>query len=151
MTGKIKVLFVSSDNGIRSQIAEAWMNHLFGNTFDAHSAGVSPARHIHPLAVKVMEEKGIDISGKKTRSVFDIYKSGSRFSYIITVCDQANAEKCPVFLGLVKQYHWDFPNISNMDVPEEEIIDKLRAICDSIHDRIVSWYNEISKELYLQM
>jgi arsenate reductase (thioredoxin) len=109
MSGKIKILFVSYDNGVRSQMAEAWVNHLYGDRFDAHSAGISPARTVNPLAVKVMEERGIDLSGKKTRSVFDIYKSGASFTYIITVCDQANAEKCPVFLGLMKQFHWDFP------------------------------------------
>jgi arsenate reductase len=141
--GKIKVLFVSYDNGIRSQMAAAWVNHLFGDRFDAHSAGISPARTVNPLAVKVMEERGIDISGKKTRSVFDIYKSGTSFSYIITVCDLVGAEKCPVFLGLVKQFHWDFPNISVMDGPEDKIVVKLRSISDSIREKIVSWCEEV--------
>jgi len=145
--GKIKILFVSYDNGVRSQMAEAWVNHLYGDKFDAHSAGISPAKSVNPLAVKVMEERGIDISMKKTRSVFDIYKSSASFSYIITVCDQANAEKCPVFLGLVKQFHWDFPNVSIMDGPEAEIIDKLRSICDSIRERIVSWCDEEYRSL----
>ncbi len=141
--GKIRVLFVSFDNGIRSQMAEAWVNHLCGDRFDAHSAGIKPAASVNPLAVKAMEERGIDISNKKTRSVFDIYKSGASFSYIVTVCDQTNAEKCPVFLGLVKQFHWDFPNISAMAEPEEEIFEKVRTVRDSIREKIDAWCDEV--------
>jgi arsenate reductase (thioredoxin) len=140
---KIKVLFISVDNSTRSQIAAAWMNHLFGNRFDASSAGLSPAASINPLAVKVMKEKGIDISHTKPRGAFDVYKSGESVSYIITVCDNSSAEKCPVFLGLIKQIHWDFPNPAFFDGHEEEIVDKLRLIRDSIHDQITSWCNEI--------
>jgi arsenate reductase (thioredoxin) len=144
--GKKKILFISIDNSTRSQMAEAWMNHLYGNKFDARSAGLSPAVNVNPHAVKVMKEKGIDISHKKPRSAFDVYKSGESFSYIITVCDQSSAERCPVFLGLIKQIHWDFPNTSSFPGLEEEIIDKLRSIRDSIHDQIISWCDEISEE-----
>ena len=141
-----KVLFISIDNSTRSQIAEAWMNHLYGNRFKAYSAGLSPAKAISPLAVKVMKEKGIDISHKRPRSAFDVYKSGDSFSYIITVCDKSSAERCPVFLGLIKQVHWDFSNPSSFSGAEEEIVDKLRLIRDSIHDQIISWCDEISEE-----
>jgi arsenate reductase len=140
-----KVLFVSIDNSLRSQMAEAWMNHLFRDRFDARSAGLSPASSVSPYAVKVMKEIGIEISHKKPRSVFDVYKSGESFSYIITVCDQSSAEKCPVFLGLVRQIHWDFPSPAAFSGSEDEIMDKIRMIRDSIRDKITAWCREISE------
>ena len=95
---KQRVLFVCIHNSARSQMAEAWMNHLCGDRYEAQSAGLEPGA-LNPLAVAVMKEVGIDISGKTTRSVFDVYKSGALFSYVITVCDESAAEACPIFPG----------------------------------------------------
>jgi arsenate reductase len=93
-----------------------------------------------------MKEKGIDISHKKPRSAFEVYKSREPVSYIITVCDKSSAERCPVFLGLVRQIHWDFPNPASFDGNEEELVDRLRSIRDSIRDQVASWCDEILKE-----
>ena len=140
-----KVLFVGVQNSGRSQMAEAWMNHLCSERFLAQSAGITPARVINPQVVKVMQESDLDISGKIPRSVFDVYKSGEMFSYIITVCDQASAEQCPVFLGLIKQLHWSFPEPSGITGTEEEILKGIRRIRDSIRDKILSWCGEVTE------
>ena len=140
-----KVLFVCVHNSGRSQMAEAWLNHLCNERFLAESAGITPARAVNPQVVKVMQESDIDISGKIPRSVFDVYKSGEMFSYIITVCDQASAEQCPVFLGLIKQLHWSFPDPSKITGTEDEILAEIRRIRDSIRDKILSWCGEVTE------
>jgi arsenate reductase (thioredoxin) len=140
-----KVLFVCVHNSGRSQMAQGLMNHLCGERFLAESAGITPAKAVTPQVVKVMQEAGIDISDNKPRSVFDVYKTGEVFSFIITVCDQATAEQCPVFLGLIKQIHWSFPDPSNLTGTEDEKIEQLRHIRDSIKDKILSWCGEIAQ------
>ncbi|MGD0821612.1 MAG: arsenate reductase ArsC [Desulfomonilia bacterium] len=140
-----KVLFVCVHNSGRSQMAEAWLNHLCNERFLAESAGITPARAVNPQVVKVMQESDIDISGKIPRSVFDVYKSGEMFSYIVTVCDQASAEQCPVFLGLIKQLHWSFPDPSKITGTEDEILEGVRRIRDSIRDKILSWCGEVTE------
>ena len=82
-------------------MAEALLNQMCGHEFEAQSAGLSPGR-LNPLAVEVMREIGIDISGKKAQSVFDIWKSVQLFAYVITVSDDTSAEQCPISLDLQK-------------------------------------------------
>jgi arsenate reductase len=82
-----KALFICVHNSARSQMAEAWLNFLCPKQFEAHSAGLEPGA-LNPLAVEAMREIGVDISGKKTQSVFDVFKSGQFFPYVITVCDE---------------------------------------------------------------
>jgi arsenate reductase (thioredoxin) len=139
-----KVLFVCVHNSGRSQMAQGFMNHLCGERFLAESAGITPAKAVTPQVVKVMQEAGIDVSDNKPRSVFDVYKTGEVFSYIITVCDQASAEQCPVFLGLIKQMHWSFPDPSSLTGTEDEKMEQIRHIRDSIRDKILSWCGEVA-------
>jgi len=136
---KIKVLFVCSENTTRSQMAQAWLTHLCGDRFEAHSAGIHPGKEVHPFAVRVMKEVGIDLSAHRTQSVFDVYKSGAVFNYIITVCDQASAEKCPVFLGLVRQIHWDVPDPSDHGGSDQEELQAMREMRDAMRDSIEQW------------
>ncbi len=93
---KKKVLFICVHNSARSQMAEAWFNHFCGDDWEAQSAGLEPGR-LNPTVVEAMREVGIDISGNKTQAVFDVWKSGELFTYVITVCNEADAEGCPVF------------------------------------------------------
>src|SRR5207253_5988413 len=93
---KKRVLFICVHNSARSQMAEAWLNKVCGEHFEAQSAGLEPGT-LNPLAVQVMAEVGIDISNKKNQAVFDVFKSGQLFPYVITVCDETSAEKCPNF------------------------------------------------------
>jgi arsenate reductase len=132
---KEKVLFVCVHNSARSQMAEAWMNHLCGNHFEAESAGLEPGV-LNPLVITTMMEVGIDISGKTTRSVFDVYKSGELFSYVITVCDESAAEGCPIFPGPAKRLHWSFPDPSTLRGTEQEKLIAIREIRDSIRKAV---------------
>jgi arsenate reductase len=132
---KEKVLFVCIHNSARSQMAEAWMNHLCGDRFDAESAGLEPGA-LNPLAVAVMKEAGIDISGKTTRSVFDVLKAGTLFSYVITVCDESAAEACPIFPGPAKHVHMGFTDPSKVEGTEEQKLARVRVIRDSIKEAV---------------
>lgn len=135
---KRRVLFVCIHNSARSQIAEAWLNHLCGERFEAHSAGLEPGI-LNPLVVHVMREVEIDISGNKTKPVFDFFKAGNVFSYVITVCDESSAERCPVFPGAVNRLHWSFPDPSALIGSEEEKIAAIRNIRDDIKRAVVKW------------
>lgn len=136
---KTRVLFMCIHNSARSQMAEAWLNHLHGDQFEAQSAGLEPGA-LNPLAVKVMQEVGIDISGKTTKRVFDLVKAGEVFSYAIAVCDQASAERCPIFPGFTKRLQWSFPDPSAVTGSEEEKLEKVREIRDGIKAKIEDWY-----------
>ena len=140
---KEKVLFVCIHNSARSQMAEAWLNHLYGDRFEAHSAGLE-AGTLNPLVVAAMKEVGIDISHKKTQTVFNLYSKGELFSYVITVCDEASAEQCPVFPGATKRLHWSFPDPAQLTGAEEETLAKLRTIRDDIKTAVESCYSERS-------
>lgn len=106
---KIKVLFVCIHNSARSQMAEALLNHFYGNEFFAESAGFE-AGSLNPFAVEAMKEIGIDISQNTVNQVFDYFKEGRFYSYVVTVCDESNAERCPIFPGVVNRIHWSFPD-----------------------------------------
>lgn len=132
---KKKVLFVCIHNSARSQMAEAWMNHLCGERYEAESAGLEPGT-LNPLAVAVMKEVGIDISGKITRSVFDVLKAGTLFSWVITVCDESAAEACPIFPGPAKHVHLGFADPSRVEGTQEEKLASVRVIRDSIRTAV---------------
>jgi arsenate reductase (thioredoxin) len=130
-----KVLFVCIHNSARSQMAEAYLNHLGGERFDAESAGIEPGT-LNPLAVEAMKEDGIDISANKTKDVFEFLKAGKRYSYVVTVCDETAAERCPVFPGPGKRLHWSFPDPSRLQGSREEKLMQARQIRDQIKRRI---------------
>ncbi len=139
---KAKVLFICIHNSARSQMAEAWLNHICGGYFAAQSAGIEPGT-LNPLAVQVMAESGIDISHKGTQDVFDVFKSGQLFAYVITVCDETSAERCPTFPGAGKRLHWSFPDPSRVTGTAEEKLERVREIRDQIHARIEAWCEEV--------
>lgn len=122
-------------------MAEALLNHIAGDRFDAQSAGLEPGT-LNPLAVEVMRELGIDISANQTKSVFDFFKSGTRFDYTITVCDGASAEKCPIFPGITKRIHWSFEDPAALDGTHEATLAATRRIKDEIEASIKSFIAE---------
>jgi arsenate reductase (thioredoxin) len=139
---KSKVLFICVHNSARSQMAEAWLNHFCGDFFEAESAGLEPGT-LNPLAVEVMHEAGLDISKKKTQAVFDVFKAGGLFAYVITVCDETSAEKCPIFPGPTKRLHWSFPDPSQVGGSREQKLQQVREIRDQIRRQIVNWCVEV--------
>lgn len=132
---KSKVLFVCVHNAARSQMAEAYLEHFAGDYFSAESAGFEPA-DINPFVVEVMKEEGIDISNRKSKKVFDFFKQGKTYQYVITVCDEANAERCPLFPGIVKRLHWSFTDPSTLEGSEEEKLTKVREIREQVKAKV---------------
>ena len=141
---KIKVLFVCVHNSARSQMSEAFLNHYFGDKFEAESAGLEPGK-LNPIVVDAMKEIGIDISGNKTKSVFDYFKQGKMFKYVITVCDQTAAERCPIFPGVSEKIHWSFPDPSALQGTYEEKLEGTKDIRNLIEKQIKAWAEEIIK------
>jgi len=139
---KQKVLFICVHNSARSQIAEAFLNEICGVQFEAHSAGLEPGK-LNPLAVEAMREIGIDISHKQTQSVFDVFKSGELFAYVITVCDETSADRCPIFAGVTKRLHWSFPDPAALTGTREERLACTRKIRDEIRARVEMWCDEV--------
>lgn len=139
---KQKVLFICVHNSARSQMAEAFLNEICGDYFEAHSAGLEPGE-LNPLAIQAMQELGIDISEKKTQAVFDVFKSGQFFPYVITVCDESEAEGCPIFPGVTHRLHWSFPDPSALTGSFEQRLDGTRKIRDDIRARIKAWCDEM--------
>jgi len=139
---KQKVLFICVHNSARSQMAEAFLNDICGDHFEAHSAGLEPGT-LNPLAVEAMRKTGIDISQNQTQSVFDVFKSGELFAYVITVCDETSAESCPIFPGVTTRLHWSFPDPAALEGTREERLAGTREIRDQIRERIEMWCDEM--------
>ena len=123
-------------------MAEAFLNDICGDHFEAHSAGLELGT-LNPLAVEAMREIGIDISRKKTQSVFDVFKSGELFAYVITVCDETSAERCPIFPGVTRRLHWSFPDPSTLSGTREQRLAGTRKIRDEIRARVEMWCDEM--------
>lgn len=135
---KIKILFVCIHNSARSQMAEAIINHYYGESFTAESAGFESGT-LNPFAVEAMKEWGIDISQNQTNMVFDYFKEGRLYSYVITVCDESNAERCPVFPGVTTRLHWSFPDPSSYNGSIEDKLWFTRNVRDQIKEKIDEW------------
>jgi arsenate reductase len=141
-----RVLFICVRNTARSQIAEALFNERCGRGLTAESAGLEPGE-LNPLAVATLQEIGIDISGKQTQSVFDLFKSGRMFSYVITVCDEASAERCPIFPGVAKRLHWSIPDPAALTGTWERRLETTRAIREMIRARVDELCDEICPQV----
>lgn len=136
---KTRVLFVCVQNSARSQIAESFLNKLAGDRFEAHSAGLE-AGHLNPLAIEAMSEVGIDISQNKTKKVFDLFRKGELFSYVIAVCDKTTAQKCPVFPGLkTETIVWSLEDPAAFSGTHEEKLTRMRRLRDGIKNKIVEF------------
>jgi arsenate reductase len=127
-----RVLFLCTHNSARSQMAEGLLRHLAGDRFEAMSAGTE-ATHVRPLAIRAMEEIGMDISGQESKTL-DRYLE-ERFDYVITVCDDTN-EACPFFPGAQSRLHWSFEDPSKAEGSEEERLEAFRRVRDGIKDRV---------------
>ena len=123
-------------------MAAAWLNDICGDDFEAESAGLEPGE-LNPLTVQVMNEVGIDISNNETQAVFDVFKRGQIFAYVITVCDETSAEKCPIFPGVTNRLYWSFPDPSALVGTQEERLEGTRKIRDDIRRRIETWRDEM--------
>lgn len=142
----IKVLFICVHNSARSQMAEEYMNLLGKGRFQAESAGLKPTE-INPLVVEAMAEEGVDLSAKKTRGVFDIYRRGRLFDIVVTVCDETGEKDCPIFPGVTHRLRLPFPDPESFTGSRDEKLTKVRELRGEIKERIrefMDWYENNS-------
>ncbi len=143
---KAKVLFVCVKNSARSQMAEEFLRKYGGDKFEVESAGFDPGS-INPVVAGLLKDEGIDISGKKTKSVFELFKEGRLFQYVVTVCDESQAEGCPIFPGLVIRRHWSFPDPAGFTGSPDEIKSRTREVMEDIREAVKDF---IANEDYLR-
>lgn len=136
---KKKVLFICVHNSARSQMAEALLKKMAGSRYEVESAGLEPGK-LNPLAVDVMREIGINISQNKTKSVFDFYKQGKKYNYVVTVCDESQSEQCPIFPGRHKKLHWSLDDPASFQGSLEERLEKTRRVRDQIRQKITEFF-----------
>ena len=110
-------------------MAEGILRAAAGDLLDVHSAGSKPAGYVHPLAIEVMREIGIDISTHTSKHMNDFLNG--HVDIVVTVCGNAD-QACPIFPGQVKRYHWGFEDPAHATGPEEEILEAFRKARDSI-------------------
>lgn len=133
MSARKAVLVLCTGNSCRSQMAEGWIREDLGDLVEVHSAGTRPS-FVHPLAVRVMGEAGVDLSGHLSRSVLEFW--GRPFDLVVTVCDGAR-EACPSFQGAARQVHESIPDPAGVSGTEEEVLGAFREARDEIRRRLV--------------
>lgn len=139
---KQRVLFVCIHNSARSQMAEEFLRKLAGDRFEVESAGLEPGK-LNPIVIEALKEEGIDITGKPTKAVFDLFKQGKTYSYVITVCDEASAERCPIFPGFCQRFHWSFTDPSKFQGTDKEKLVKVREVKEEIKGALEQWIAKV--------
>lgn len=138
MTVKKRVLFLCVHNSARSQMAEGILRHVAGDRYEVASAGSQPTR-VHPLAVEVLAERGVDISGQRSKSVQDLLGQG--FDEVATLCGDDAPGSCPFFPGAKRCEHTPFPDPASVRGGEEQQREAFRQVRDLmwtwIRDRFV--------------
>lgn len=147
-----RVIFLCTGNSARSQMAEAFLRRYGGDQFEVYSAGLEP-KGMHPLALRVMDEIGIDISGQRSKSVRE-YLGKVLFQYLITVCDEAE-KNCPtVWPGVDQRIHWSFEDPAAFEGTPGQKLAKFREVRNQIEQQVLDWLdtsptqpNEIEHDL----
>jgi len=130
---KPRILFLCTGNSCRSHLAEGWLRHLAGDRFEVFSAGAKPTGYVHPLAIKVMAEVGVDISQHRSKSIDEFTRQS--LDLLVTVCDNAR-ESCPTCAGAKRQLHWGFDDPAHATGTDEEKLMVFRRVRDEIRRRI---------------
>ena len=131
-TPRKKILFLCIHNSCRSQMAEGLLRELASDRFEAFSAGLEATR-VHPMAARVMAERGIDVSQQHSKTIGDL--ADQEFACVVTTCSEAQ-EACPTWHGTAEMLHWPFPDPAAAAGAEEERLAQFRAIRDAIEARI---------------
>jgi arsenate reductase len=129
MSDKSKILILCTGNSCRSQMAEGILRAAAGDLVEVYSAGSKPAGHVHPKAIQVLREIGIDISGQASKHLEDFLNR--KITTVITVCGNAD-QVCPMFPGQVNRYHWGFDDPAHATGTEEEILAEFCRVRDQI-------------------
>jgi len=130
----MKILYICTHNRCRSILSEAITNRLAQGTLQAFSAGSQPAGQVHPLSLKYLAEKGISTEGLKSQSWDDF--EWEQPDIVVTVCDNAAAEACPVWFGDTVKIHWGLPDPSKLQGSEQEIRDAFYSVMNTIEQRV---------------
>ena len=124
-------------------MAEAYFKKYGGDKFFVESAGLEAGK-LNPLAVEVMKEDGIDISNNQTNDVFEFFKEGRLYHYVVTVCDEASSNRCPIFPGIHKKINWSFTDPSSLTGTPEEKLATTRQVRDKIKEAVIALIKELS-------
>jgi arsenate reductase len=135
-----RVLFLCTGNSCRSQMAEGLVNHYLGEKWAACSAGTDPAGYVHPLAIQVMLEVGIDISQQRSKPVDEF--QGTAFDLVVTVCGDA-VENCPLWLGPGRVVHMGFPDPARFNGSHRQMLAVFRQVCNDMYEQIVGYLEGI--------
>lgn len=144
MSADVRVLFVCVHNAARSRMAEALLRELGGPRFEVTSAGFEP-REVNPLVVEALAD--IDLSLPSTAaqpSVFELFKAGRHFHYVIGVCDEEHGQKCPLFPGVTQRIYWSFPDPATFTGSQDEKLARVIEVREALRARIESWLATLS-------
>jgi len=139
---RTKVLFVCIHNSARSQMAEAFLNEMGAGQIEAESAGIEPGK-LNSVVVDVMRELDIDISQNQTKSIQELIDQGRAYDYIVTVCDETSAQRCPVVPGGGERLHFGFDDPSSFQGSDDEKLVMTRKVRDAIKLKIKKWIKKI--------
>ncbi|MEO8393081.1 MAG: arsenate reductase ArsC [Chloroflexota bacterium] len=136
---KMRVLILCTGNSARSQMAEGLLRHLNGERVEVFSAGSKPSR-VNPYAIETMRQRGIDISGQRSKHLSEYLNQP--FDFVITVCDQA-AETCPIFPGSAQRIHWSFPDPAAVEGSDDEILAAFEQVRDDLEGKLREWMDKL--------
>ena len=139
MVTKRRVLFLCIGNSARSQMAEGLTNHFLGDRWEAYSAGTEPAGYVHPRAIEVMAERGVDLSAQRSKSVEELPLT--TFDVVITLCDEAS-EACPVWLKEGHVVHIGFPDPARAQGEYHERLKAFRKVRDAIREKVLGYLSQ---------
>jgi arsenate reductase len=146
---KERALVICIHNSSRSQMTEEYLRRYAGDILEVESAGLEPGT-LNPVVVELLKEDGIDISGKATKSLFELHKAGRHFEYIFAVCDPEAKERCPIFPAEKRRIHWPFPDPSKTTGTFEEKLATVRLIREDIKKGVQEWVSEYRQSMGAQ-
>jgi arsenate reductase len=143
VTADVKVLFVCVHNAARSRMAEALLRELGGPRFEVTSAGFEP-REVNPLVVEALAQVGLSLPSTAPQpSVFDLFKAGRHFHYVIGVCDEEHGQKCPLFPGVTQRLYWSFPDPASFEGAHSEKLARVAQVREAIRSRLEAWLSPL--------
>jgi arsenate reductase len=134
-----KILYLCVGNASRSQMAEGFTRQYYPDDFEPYSAGMAPAG-VHPFAVLVMQESGIDISDQFSKSVYEL--PDVEFDIIVTLCDEVR-EACPIFRGKARRYHFSLPDPAVTPGDSAEVLEAFRKVRSQIHEYLIPFLEQV--------
>ena len=140
----VKLLFICTHNRCRSILCEAIASQRGAGFLEAASAGSAPVDAVHPLTLRYLGERGYQTTGLQSQS----WEGLAAFNpdRVITVCDSAAGESCPLWMGEVEKIHWGLPDPSRVEGDQEAVRSAFLAVIDRIENKVDEWLREIQPE-----